>query len=59
MLTRQTLERVEEPGFEAAHRVPTTNTAGEVLKKPKKPKKPKDRGDAQVSTVDVRFAKGR
>ena len=40
-LTRQTLPRFEEAGFEPDHRVPLTNTAGQVLKKPKKPKKPK------------------
>jgi ATP-dependent RNA helicase RhlE len=55
VLTGQTLVRVDEPGFEPDHRVPLTNTAGEVVKKPKKPKKPK--GDAQVSQVDVRFAR--
>ena len=55
VLTRQTLERIEEPGFAPEHRVPVTNTAGEVLKKPKKPKKPKVQGE--VSTIDVRFAK--
>jgi superfamily II DNA/RNA helicase len=55
VLTRQTLERVDEPGFEPDHRVPLTNTRGEVVKKPKKPKKPK--GDAPVSQVDVRFAR--
>jgi ATP-dependent RNA helicase RhlE len=53
LLTRQTLERIEEPGFAPEHRVPVTNTAGEVLKKPKKPKKPKVYAD--VSKVDVRF----
>jgi ATP-dependent RNA helicase RhlE len=53
LLTKQTLERVEEPGFAPEHRVPVTNTAGEVLKKPKKPKKPKVYAD--VSKVDVRF----
>ncbi|NHZ65614.1 DEAD/DEAH box helicase [Massilia genomosp. 1] len=53
ILTKQTLERIEEPGFSPEHRVPLTNTAGEVLKKPKKPKKAKISGD--VSTVDVRF----
>jgi ATP-dependent RNA helicase RhlE len=53
LLTRQTLKRSEEPGFEAQHRVPETNTSGQVLKKPKKPKKPK--GDAPLSTVDPRF----
>ena len=40
-LTRQTLEREEEPGFEPDHRVPLTNAAGQPLKKPKKPKPPK------------------
>ena len=40
-LTRQTLTRDEEPGFEPDHRVPMTNASGQVLKKPKKPKKPK------------------
>jgi superfamily II DNA/RNA helicase len=43
-LTRQTLRRVEESGFEPDHRVPETNATGEVLKKPKKPKKPKVAG---------------
>ena len=55
VLTKQTLERVDEPGFEPDHRVPVTNTRGEVVKKPKKPKKPK--GDAKVTEVDVRFAR--
>jgi superfamily II DNA/RNA helicase len=41
MLTRQTLKRVEEDGFEPEHRVPLTNSVGQVLRKPKKPKKPK------------------
>ena len=40
-LIRQTLPRVDEPGFEPEHRVPMTNASGQVLKKPKKPKKPK------------------
>jgi superfamily II DNA/RNA helicase len=53
VLTGQTLERIEEPGFAPEHRVPSTNTAGEVVKKPKKPKKPK--GDMAVVTEDVRF----
>ena len=53
ILTKQTLERIEEPGFAPEHRVPVTNTAGEVLKKPKKAKKAKVIGD--VSNVDVRF----
>jgi superfamily II DNA/RNA helicase len=55
VLTGQTLARVDEAGFEPDHRVPTTNTRGEVVKKPKKPKKPK--ADAPVSNVDVRFAR--
>jgi superfamily II DNA/RNA helicase len=55
VLTGQTLERVDEAGFEPDHRVPGTNTRGEVVKKPKKPKKPK--GDAAVTQVDVRFAR--
>jgi superfamily II DNA/RNA helicase len=53
MLTKQTLKRVEEPGFAPEHRVPETNPSGQVVKKPKKPKKPK--GEAQVVSVDVRF----
>jgi ATP-dependent RNA helicase RhlE len=53
VLTRQTLERTEEAGFAPEHRVPLTNTRGEVVKKPKKPKKPK--ADAQVTALDVRF----
>jgi ATP-dependent RNA helicase RhlE len=53
ILSKQTLERVEEAGFSPEHRVPVTNTAGEVLKKPKKPKKAKLSGE--VSQVDVRF----
>ncbi|MDB5728319.1 MAG: box helicase [Noviherbaspirillum sp.] len=40
-LTRHSLQRVEEPGFEPEHRVPMTDGAGRLLKKPKKPKKPK------------------
>lgn len=40
-LTRQTLHRVDEPGFEPEHRVPMTDASGQVLKKPKKAKKPK------------------
>jgi superfamily II DNA/RNA helicase len=41
MLTRTPLQRVEEPGFVPDHRVPATNAAGQVVKKPKKPKKPR------------------
>ena len=52
-LTGQALARVEEAGFAPEHRVPMTNGAGAVLKKPKKPKKP--RQEAAVVAVDVRF----
>ncbi|MES2129970.1 MAG: DEAD/DEAH box helicase [Pseudomonadota bacterium] len=55
VLTKQTVLRVEEPGFAPEHRVPLTKTTGEVVKKPKKPKKPKTYAD--VSAVDVRFIK--
>jgi superfamily II DNA/RNA helicase len=41
MLTKTPLQRVEEPGFVPDHRVPATNAAGQVVKKPKKPKKPR------------------
>lgn len=41
VLIRQTLRRVDEPGFVPDHRVPQTDASGQVLKKPKKPKKPK------------------
>ncbi|MFC4160677.1 DEAD/DEAH box helicase [Chitinimonas lacunae] len=40
-LTRQTLERFEEPDFEPEHRVPMTGPSGQILKKPKKPKQAK------------------
>jgi len=53
ILTRQTLQRIDEAGFEPEHRVPITDTAGQVVKKPKKPKKPKHY--AEVSSLDVRF----
>ncbi len=43
-LTRQTLRRIDEPGFEPEHRVPMTDASGQVLKKPKKAKKPKVAG---------------
>jgi len=56
MLTKQTLKRVEESGFEPDHRVPQTNAGGQIVKKPKKPKKPKEaRGEQRVVTEDVRF----
>ncbi|SHH01132.1 DEAD/DEAH box helicase [Massilia sp. CF038] len=55
VLTKQTLQRIEEADFSPEHRVPVTNTAGEIVKKPKKPKKPKTVGE--VSNVDVRFAR--
>jgi ATP-dependent RNA helicase RhlE len=48
-LIRQTLQRKEEPGFEADHRVPETSATGEIIKKPKKPKKPKAPHAAPVS----------
>ena len=38
-LLRKNFERIEEAGFEPEHRVPMTNAAGELVKKPKKPKK--------------------
>ncbi|OWP47991.1 DEAD/DEAH box helicase [Pseudomonas nitroreducens] len=40
-LIGQTLQRQEEDGFEAEHRVPVTAPGGQVMKKPKKPKQPK------------------
>ena len=55
VLTRQTIRRIEEPGFAPEHRVPVTDTRGEILKKPKKPKKPKQAGSAPVVQEDVRF----
>ena len=53
LLTKQTLKRVEEAGFEPDHRVPETDASGQIVKKPKKPKKPK--GEAKVVQEDVRF----
>ncbi|WP_213940615.1 DEAD/DEAH box helicase [Pseudomonas sp. dw_612] len=44
MLTRQTLTRQTEQDFEPEHRVPDTDSSGQVVKKPKKPKKPKASG---------------
>ena len=49
-LTKQVFPRFEERGFVPEHRVPMTNGAGQLVKKPKKPKKPKiatDSGKAQ------------
>jgi ATP-dependent RNA helicase RhlE len=61
-LTGQTLERNEEPGFAPEHRVPQTDAAGQVVKKPKKPKKPKEfkerQANAPVVKEDVRFRRG-
>ncbi len=57
-LTGQVLQREEEAGFAAEHRVPQTNAGGQVVKKPKKPKKSKQekaRADAPVVQDDVRF----
>jgi superfamily II DNA/RNA helicase len=42
-LVKAPLQRFEEPGFLPDHRVPATDAAGRVVKKPKKPKKPKVR----------------
>ena len=39
LLVKSPLQRVEEPGFVPEHRVPATDSAGRVVKKPKKPKK--------------------
>jgi ATP-dependent RNA helicase RhlE len=50
-LTRQTLRRSEEPGFEAEHRVPATAANGVVQKKPVKASAPK--------TIDGRTNKKR
>lgn len=47
-LTKQTLSRDEEPGFEPEHRVPMTNGAGQLVKKPKKPKTPGGRGSKGI-----------
>jgi superfamily II DNA/RNA helicase len=56
VLTGQTLEREEEPGFAPEHRVPQTNAGGQVVKKPKKPKKAKlAQAEAPVVQEDVRF----
>jgi ATP-dependent RNA helicase RhlE len=52
-LTRQTIRREEESGFEPDHRVPETTAGGQIVKKPKKPKKPK--GETKVVQEDVRF----
>ena len=54
-LTKQALERIEEPGFAPDHRVPLTTAGGLVVTKTKKPKKAKNHGE--ISTVDVRFLK--
>jgi superfamily II DNA/RNA helicase len=55
-LTGKTIERLDEPGFEPEHRVPATNAAGEIIKKPKKPKKNKRAAaEAPLSNVDPRF----
>jgi ATP-dependent RNA helicase RhlE len=40
-LIRKVLVRNEESGFEPDHRVPLTDSQGQIVKKPKKPKKPK------------------
>jgi len=48
VLTKQTLSREEEPGFEPDHRVPMTNGAGQLVKKPKKPKVPGGRASKNL-----------
>ncbi|MBC7575169.1 MAG: DEAD/DEAH box helicase [Herminiimonas sp.] len=53
-LTRQTLKRIEEPGFAPEHRVPMTSADGSVEKKPKKPKKPKTHFTAPAKPVPRR-----
>jgi ATP-dependent RNA helicase RhlE len=53
-LTRQTLKRIDEPGFEPEHRVPVTNAEGTVEKKPKKPKKLKMFFTAPTKTAQRR-----
>ncbi|MBS1159486.1 MAG: Helicase, C-terminal:Type restriction enzyme, res subunit:DEAD/DEAH box helicase, N-terminal [Proteobacteria bacterium] len=54
-LTKQTLSRDEEPGFEPEHRVPMTNGAGQLVKKPKKPKVPGGRASKGVPSNWVGF----
>jgi ATP-dependent RNA helicase RhlE len=61
-LTGQSLARKEEPGFAPEHRVPETDAAGNIVKKPKKAKTPREardaktaRGAAPVVQEDVRF----
>jgi superfamily II DNA/RNA helicase len=55
VLTRQTIKRIEQPGFAPEHRVPVTDTRGEIVRKPKKLKKPKTAASAPVVQEDVRF----
>jgi superfamily II DNA/RNA helicase len=55
-LTGKTIERIDEAGFEPEHRVPATNSAGEILKKPKKAKKNKRApAEAPLTQDDPRF----
>jgi superfamily II DNA/RNA helicase len=54
-LTKQTLSREEEPGFEPDHRVPMTNGAGQLVKKPKKPKVPGGRSARNLPSNWVGF----
>ena len=54
-LTKQTLSRDEEPGFEPDHRVPMTNGAGQLVKKPKKPKVPGGRAARNLPSNWVGF----
>ena len=55
-LIKQVLSRDEEPGFEPDHRVPMTNGAGQLVKKPKKPKIPGGRAGKNVPSNWEGFA---
>jgi len=57
-LTKKTLERDEEPGFEPDHRVPLTGVGPAVAKKPKKPKVAGGRGGKGVPSNWVGFDEG-
>ena len=58
-LTGQKLPRIEEEGFTPDHRVPVTDAAGQLLKKPKKPKAPRvavDTPGQSATTTKVRVS---
>ena len=57
-LTKKTLERDEEPGFEPDHRVPLTGAGPAVVKKPKKPKVGGGRSAKGVPSNWVGFDEG-